>query len=433
VIARTMLLEMRRGAGFTLLVGLAGLGSLMTVMAAVSADRELPWSTSGPGIVAWLNTTGLLLGPLAAAVGAWVGGRERRLGVEEVLAAVSRSRWQRDLTGFATLSVTVTGGLLLVGAAVTATVRPAISYSGGRWPLSALLVALGCVTCLALGFSIGRLMPHRWTAPVVTIVVYLLSGIPTYLDGGVAHLSPVSNLPAGDGQRVRFTIAALAAVWLIGLTTAVLLAGIGRRRAWALLPAALAVLAAVPLVSLPVRWNGNSYTATWTERDPHAMSRVCSLDSTVCLNAVHASLLPAVTELVRPILAELPAGTVAAERGLEHPAERPAVNPGELPIPFLEGRTALFTTDLRERDSLRADIVGGLLRVWCPGDSASVAQAYGIATALLPGGEQRDETATGSITARLREDPVARRAWLAAYLDAGRTCEPAAFDELVGR
>jgi hypothetical protein len=363
-----------------------------------------------------------------------VGSRERRLGVEELLAAVPRPRWQRDIAGFATLVTAVTGGLLTVGAAVTVTVLTTISYGGGRWPLSLLLVMLGWVTCLALGFGAGRLVPHRWTAPIAAFAVYLLSGVPTYLHNGTAHLAPVANLPSGDGQRLRLTIATLGAGWLLGLAATAFIAGSARHRRWALLPASLAVLAAMPLTKLPVQWNGNSYSAMWTEQDPGAMARVCSSgEPTVCVNAVHASLLPAVTRLARPVLAEMPPGSVAAERGTEHPAERPATAPSELPIPFLEGRTTMFSTELRDPDGVRADMVGSLLRVWCATDSAGADRAYNIANTLFTApGPTETVPWQDRLTARLHEDPAARRAWLATYLAAARDCDVAALDRLAG-
>ncbi|PZG01503.1 hypothetical protein [Micromonospora deserti] len=434
MIARVVNLELRRGAGLILFVGLAAVGLLMTAMAGLPSDRTGAWSSSGPGIVSWLNTTGLVLGPLAAAGGAWVGGRDRRLGVGELLAAVPKPRWQRDMASFGALLAAVIGGLLVVAAVVTATVLPAITYVGGRWQVSAILVSLGWIACLAIGFALGRLVPHRWTAPVVALIVYLLNGIPTYLDNGVAQLALVSNLPSGDGQRLRLSVAAVAIVWLVGLTSSAFLAGSARRHHWALVPAVLAVVAATQLAPLPVQWNGNSYSATWTEPDPDAMSRVCSTDEPkVCLNAVHASLLPDVTELVRPILAELPPGSVAAEQGTEHPAERPATAPGEFAIPFLEGRTKLFTADVRDPEGLRAELADSFLRVWCSDQTPAVARAYGIATALVLGRQAAGEGAESHdrVTARLERDPSARRAWLADYLDAGRTCDLSAFAELV--
>ncbi|RSM73255.1 hypothetical protein DMB66_04355 [Actinoplanes sp. ATCC 53533] len=432
--ARAVLLELRRGTGVVLLAALAAVGSLMSVMAAVSADRQTAWSGSGPGVVSWLNTAGLLLGPIAAAAGAWVGGRERRLGVQELLAAVPKARWRRDLAGFGALGAAVAGGLALVAVLVAATVLPAFSYGGGRWPLSALLVLLGCVACLAIGFGIGRLVPHRWTAPVVALGVYLLSGVPTYLDSGVAQLAPVSNLPAGDGQRLRLAVAALAVGWLVGLSATAFLIGSARRRGWAGLPALMAILVAVPLALLPVGWNGNSYSAAWTEPDPDAMARVCSTGTpTVCLNAVHAALLPAVTELARPILAELPPDSVAAEQGVEHPAERPTTAAGELAIPFLEGRAAWFSAELRDPERLRTELAQSFLRPWCTDQTGVVDRAYDLAITLVPAGRGAGEPGGDQLSARLRADPAARRAWLASYLDAGRRCDLATYNALVGR
>lgn len=424
--ARPVRLELRRGAGLPLFGGIVAVGALMTGMVTLAADPVGPWSASGPGVLVWVDVTGLILGPLAAAAGAWAGGRDRRQGVSELLGAVPRARWRRDLATVGALVAAVVAGLAAVSAITTATVLPAVSYGGGRWPLSAAVIVLGCVACLAVGFAMGRLTAHRWTPPVVALVVYVLNGIPTYLGNGVEQLAPVSNLPVGDGQRLRLEIAVLGMVWLLGLAVAAFLAGSAERRWWALLPAAAAVVAAATLAPLPVEWNGNAYTAQWTERDPAALAPVCSYDeSTVCVNAVHAALLPEVTRLARPILAELPPGLVARERGLEHPATPPAVDPGVLAIPFLEGRTGLFSADLRDPEGLRKEMAGEFVRLWCPDATPAMDRAAAVATAVVNGERGGDR-----LTARLRGDTTARRAWLADYLRAGATCDRARFDRL---
>lgn len=428
---RMMMLEWRRGAGAPLAAVIAVGGLLLAVVGVVTADQETPWSGSVPGVLHWLNSIGLLLGPLVAAAGAWVGGRERRLQVQELLAAVPRARWRRDGTSLAALAVAMTAGLSAVLGAVTASVLPILTYGGGRWPLSVLLMLAGYGVCLSLGFAAGRLLPSRWTPPLVAFAVYVTCGMPAYFAGGAGQLAPVGNLPVGDGQRLNLVVAGQATIWLLACGVCLFALAAFRRRAWALLPAAVAVAVAVPLAALPTGWNGSGYTAAWTEPDPSALTRVCTTEGPrVCLNRVHEKLLPAVTEVVAPVLAEMPPGSFAAERGIDHPAFEPVREPGQLVIPFLQGRAAPFGADLRDRDAMRTEIVGGLFTAWCSDRSPALERAIGIAATLIPHG-----AATASpgdpVAARLVADTAARRAWIAGYLTAASRCDIAAFDELV--
>ncbi|MEU4562190.1 hypothetical protein AB0F72_27720 [Actinoplanes sp. NPDC023936] len=426
--ARIMTLEFRRGTGALLAAVVAVGGILLSLITWANPDSTGPWSASGPGILSGLMTAGILLGPLVAAAGAWVGSRERRLRVDELLTVVSRPRWQRDLTAVAALVVAVTAGLIPVLAVIAAPVFPALSYGGGRWPLLGLLALLEFLTCLSIGFAAGRLLPYRWTAPIVALVVYVAAVVPVYTKSSIGQLVPMT-LPGGDGQRLRLTVGVQAAVWFLACIVALLTLAGARRRAWALLPAVLAVAMAVPLSTLPYRFNGNSYTAAWTEPDPVALTLVCTDDAPkVCVQRVHEALLPAVTQVVRPVLAELPAGSFVAEEFIVDPdAGRPPYVPGRATIPFLEGRTASFSADLRDREWLRTQMVEYLFTAWCTAQTPSMERAWNIGTTIVPG----TGPATDPIATRLAADTQARRAWIAAYLDAARDCDRPAFDELV--
>lgn len=428
---RIMMLEWRRGAGAPLAAVLAVAGLLLAVMAVVTADRETPWSGSVPGVLFWVNSIGLLLGPIVAAAGALAGSRERRLRVEELLGVVPRARWQRDGAALLTLAVAMTAGIGAILAGVTASVLPILTYGGGRWPVSVSVMLVGYAVCLSLGFAAGRLAPSRWTPLLAAFGVYLVCGMPNYFKGGAGQLAPVGNLPGGDGQRLDLIVAAQAMVWLFTCGASLLALASLRRRRWALLPAAVAVAASVSLAALPTGWNGSGYTAAWTEPDPGALSRVCTTqEPRVCVNRVHEKLLPAVTDIARPILREMPPGSFAAEQGVEHPAFKPVSEPGQLVIPFLQGRVAPFSTELRDPDAVRAEIVGGLFQLWCAERSPAAERALDIADTLIPHGPVT-VPATDPVAARLISDTAARRMWIAEYLTAATRCDIAAFDELV--
>ncbi|MFG1610460.1 hypothetical protein [Actinoplanes sp. NPDC049265] len=413
-------LELRRGTGLLLAAGIAVTGVVLVLVSLVGPGSRLQWSVSGPGLVPWLNSVALLLGPMAGAAGAWSGSRERRLRVDELVAPVSRPRWQRDVASFGAMSVAVGAGLLIVVAATFATVAGAVTYSGGRWPLSMLLVALGYLAWLAAGVAAGRLFPYRWTAPAIGLLCYLVGGLPTYLHTAAGQLAPVGNLPGADGWQLRPGVAALGAGWLLALTVTALTAGAADRRRWAALPATVAIAAAVALLALPVRWTGKFNTAAWVVGDPRANERVCSTDTPrVCVRRVHANLLPEVTAVTRAALAPVRGYTFIEEDPTTPPGVRPAVAPGELVvIPNLQGRTQPFTGALRDPGELTRTSQDWAVSAWCPQLSAAGDRAYTTARELVSG-----RSVPGV------RDPAG---WLRDYLAAARLCDTTAFERLAG-
>lgn len=432
--ARAAALELRRGSGWFMLVVLGLSGTALTLVTALQADSRLSWSPSGPGIAAWLNGSTLLLGPVAAAVSSWVGGREIRLGVDEMLAVVVRPRWHRDAVSIAVLIAAVATALLIIAAVAAAAVAPTLSYGGGRWMLSAFLVLLGMSACLTIGLAIGRLMPYRWTAPLVGLAVYLLPAL-SYFGPGNAELSPINRLPGTDGWRLRLEVAVWAICWLLGIAVAAFVASTARHRRWSLVPAAAAVLAAAQLLAQPVQWSfGDAYTG-WTEKDSAALERVCTTEApTVCVRRVHAGLLPAVTPAAREVLALLPAGTVAVEEDPQPPPAKPLVAPGEVSMPFLADRAEPFTAELLDRRELHRQMLDGLVYPLCPQTLDGSLKATLVAYSLVTREDHPEaDDQTKEVVARLRADGEASKTWMGRYLEAGRTCDSPAFADLMQR
>jgi hypothetical protein len=417
--ARAIRLELRRGPGLLLVAVIAAVGPVLILLSLAAGGPRLEWSMSGPGMVPWLNSTALLLGPLVTAAGVWASSREHRLGVEELVAVVSRPRWQRDTAGFAALTVAAWAGLLVLVAVTVAVAAGGLSYPGGRWPLSLLLVALGYAAWLALGLAVGRLLPFRWTAPLAGLICYLVEGIPAFVRTTAAQLTPLGNLPGAEGWRLRPGIALLGAGWLLALTAAALIAGAARRRSWALLPSAVAVVIAIPLVGQPMRLIGDDYVAGWAAVDPVANEQVCTGEAPkVCVRRVHAALLPEVASVTRTAVPLVTDFVLIEEAPVETPGVRPTVVPGELDvIPSLAGRAQPFSGALREPGTLAQTVRERLAgAVWCPQPTPAMDRAYVVADALV----------RGRSVPRVKDGA----AWLRDYLRAGQSCDMAAIERL---
>ena len=422
---RVSKLEWRRGTGLLLAAVLSVAGVGYTALALPGSTGFGDWSASGPGIVMWLNTISLLLGPLAAAAGAWAGGRERRLGVGELLSAVPRSRWHRDTVTVAVLAVAAGAGMLCTAAVTFVSIRPGSAFLGGRWLLSVLLVLLGVAAYVALGFAGGRLLPHRWGAPVIGLAAYVLAGLPAYFDPGLARLAPLGNLPAADTERLRLPVALLAVLWVLGIAATALIAVSARRRIWALLPAVVAGLAVGSLVVV-------AGADGWTQNDPASMRPVCTTEApTVCVTQVHKNLLAQVTPLARQILAKVPGVPGAAEDGGTAARTAPAPSSSPLQIPSLEGAATPFTGTLRNPAQLRYDMANALLTNWCPQDTDASRTAYSVAMALAVGDGDGDGESAGRLQVKLRGDDEATKRWLGRYLTAVHDCDTPALAKLV--
>lgn len=425
-IARVSLLEWRRGTGFILAAVLAITGSAMTLLSLSPYTVTGDWSASGSGIVMWVNTLSILLGPLAASGGAWAGGREHRLGVVELLSAVPRRRWHRNTVTTVVLAVAAAAGMLSAAAVTLVSVGPGSAYFGGRWLLSMTVILLGLAAYVAVGFAAGRLLPRKWGAPVVGLGAYLVTGGPSYVDPQLAQLVPVGNLAITDVQQLRLPVIALAVLWLVGIAGTALVAVSARRRVWVLLPTAVAGAAVGSLV-MATGADG------WTETDPIAVRQVCTSDAPkVCVSWVHQHLLPQITPLARDVLARVPGVSGAVEDNTRVRTQA-ATTSHQLRIPSLQGAAAPFTGVLHDTAQLRWDMANDLLTGSCPADTGVSSASWSIAMAVVTGRDNDQPTGMHSneLITRLRGDDEAARQWLGRYLTASSSCDSAALTALV--
>jgi hypothetical protein len=114
----------------------------------------------------------LVFAPLLAGTGAWVGSRDGRRGLVDLIGVTAVPRWAGQVATWA--AATIWAELLyLAGVAVLYGVTADQRAWGGPlwWPVAvgAAVVAASC----ALGFAAGAWLPGRFTPPLAALVVFL--------------------------------------------------------------------------------------------------------------------------------------------------------------------------------------------------------------------------------------------------------------------
>lgn len=284
--------ELLRSAAPAAAVATLVLGALMMYSEAGSwAGRWMPFAAA-------VRFSTLVLAPIAVAFGAWQGGRERRRRIGEQLASTPRPRWQPLVVAWAAVTSGCWLGLLVVVAAGAALVAPVATYAGGGWWWLLAVTPVSLAAMTAAGIALGRAVPFWVVAPVAMIVVY---GLQVYAHDtfglrGARWLMPIVAVHDARGQTVSGQIHLPQVLWFGGLAATVLVLVAARRKWLAIVPVAVAVAGAAPLL------NGLPYLV-W-ERDPVATELVCTEDEPqVCLAKEEAFLLDDVTPVARDALA----------------------------------------------------------------------------------------------------------------------------------
>jgi hypothetical protein len=276
------------------------------------------------------GTSVLVFASLVVGAAAWMGSREGRRGLGDLVAGTPRPRWGRQLAAWAaTTCWAMVAYLGCVGVLYGVTAQQA-SWGGPLWwPVAVGIASVPAFA--ALGFAAGASFPSRFTTPLVAVGAFFGLALSTELiSGGQSYwqISPIvsgpwdaeSNagvgtfyhylpdlpiaqvmflagltlavlgalgLPAGSGgRRLRRSAAAITAAGLLAAGTAVALAGTGRMDAHG-------------MIAIPALHDAAS------DR-PIRYTPVCSDTAVpVCLNPAYAGYLPAVTTALEPVLGEL--------------------------------------------------------------------------------------------------------------------------------
>jgi len=175
VYVRMIGIETRRSIGLWLWPLLVGLALFLAY-----ADG-LAWQVTFWVQASVLVRDGLLIvGPALGGAAAWMGGRERRRKIGDLLATTPRPAWARWSVTWAATAFWGALAYVLAGAYVLAlAVRHTDWGAPVAWPMLVGLVAVPAYG--AVGYALGSLLPSRFTAPLVAIA--LLSRSPEVWHG----------------------------------------------------------------------------------------------------------------------------------------------------------------------------------------------------------------------------------------------------------
>jgi hypothetical protein len=266
-------------------------------------------------------------GPFVAGVAAWMGSRDGRRGMGDLVTATSRPRWVAQLVTWAATACWAVGAYaVFMGALIWATGR-GIPWGGPPW-WPVVVGAVGVAAFSAAGFAVGAFYPSRFAAPVAAFGAFILLAVSSNI--GFSEPSPwalilPSNSNANFGQdsgifypylpglpmaRVMFLAgAALALVGLLGLPAS---AGSWRLRRTAGAVTAVGAAAAVTAVVLTATATVGPYGAVVpvlndvASEQPIPYTPVCgSAGIPVCVHPAYKPFLADVTAALRPVLSQV--------------------------------------------------------------------------------------------------------------------------------
>jgi hypothetical protein len=197
---RLLWIEFRRNAGIWFVLPIVAVAWYLL-------DRTWIWTP-----FLWSDTDELLqkslipfAGPALAGLAAWMAGRDRRRGLDDLLATTSRPAMARRLTLF--ISTVLWAILAYVIFATYMLTRTTLLATWGRpklWPILIVLMAL--LAFSAWGFLAGSLFRSRFTAPLAAIVAFAI-------EAGFENSSSVMSLSTGSSAQTVQT-----SNWLNALT-----------------------------------------------------------------------------------------------------------------------------------------------------------------------------------------------------------------------
>ena len=133
--------------------------------------------------------------PVTAAA-AWMGSREGRRGITDLVAVTARPRWSRQLAIWAATTAWAEVACLACVAVVYVMTARQASWGGPLW-WPAVVSAAGVPALTAIGFAAGAWFPGRFVTPLVTVVVFFGLGFSTQAASGDHSYWQISPLTAG--------------------------------------------------------------------------------------------------------------------------------------------------------------------------------------------------------------------------------------------
>jgi hypothetical protein len=458
---RLLRLELRRNAMAWMLPPVALLFWFLTYRRSVALPplwSVRAMSAQGTAIAVFI--------PTVVGAAAWMGTRESRLGLTDLLAVTARPRWARQLATWAA----TTGWALLAYAGCIAVLYGVTAGQGAWggplwWPAAVGAASLPALS--ALGFAVGALRPSRFTPPLAAVAAFLAleislqfihgagsywqisplvagswdvglnEGIATFypylpdlaiaqlafLAGLTAALLGVLGLPVGaGGRRLRRSAAAITAAGLVLAGAAVALAGTGR-------------LDVHGMVAIPALHNA-------ADDQPVPYTPVCGQGAVpVCLHPAYAVYLSVVSAALEPVLAEvagLPGAPVRVSQatggdqvqtghGVDYRVSGPAISgtppeyhlllPNQLPGPTLTITESAAAVRGQDGPGILSSILGGGSGPAQAAVRAAMLHASGLDDVAGPEDVPTPGTPTDAAAQRFAALPAAaRHAWLVTHL-----------------
>jgi hypothetical protein len=416
---------------------------------------------------------GILLdfAPPVVGAAAWMGSRDGRRRLTDLIATVPKPRWVTQLatwaavTCWALVAYCCCVGVLYVETALQA-------HWGGPlwWP--AIVGAAGIPALSAVGFAAGAWFPSRFTVPVVTVGVFFALGFsaqprtPQWQVSPVIAGSPYIGPDPGIGTFYHYLpdLSIVQVFCLVGVAVAALGAlGVLDRASgpWLLRIASSMIVVGVAIVAAAAGLAGTA------RLDPHGMLVIPALHDgandrpiryapvcdhaaiPICLNPAYGAYLPDVRQALTPVLTEL-TGLPGAPRSVGQrapfyegpltsgfrssgagvvikdgshgggPRQFDIVLPSQLPgEPGVGMSVAQFASQVRQ--AAATDLIGGFVGL----ASAQTQAQQAVAAALsFDAGVVRVPRANPAISEAAHRfagmPAAARHAWLAAHLTALR-------------
>ena len=127
---------------------------------------------------------------------AWMGSREGRRNITDLVGVTARPRWARQLATWAATTAWAEVGCLGCVAVVYAMTARQASWGGPLW-WPAVVSAAGVTALTAIGFAAGAWFPGRFVTPLTTVAVFFGFGFSTQAASGDHSYWQISPLTAG--------------------------------------------------------------------------------------------------------------------------------------------------------------------------------------------------------------------------------------------
>jgi hypothetical protein len=265
--------------------------------------------------------------PFVAGVAAWMGSRDGRRGMTDLVTATVRPRWEAQLATWAATIVWAVGSYLVFMAVTLGLLGRSIVWGSPPW-WSVAAGAIGVAAFTSLGFALGAYFPGRFIAPIAAFGALFAMASSAQIgfsegSGWALILPTMSNNNFGSDAgifypfllgvqiaRVMFAAGiAIAAVGLLGLPVS---AGGRRLRLSAAVVTAIGATAAVTAVALTFTGRLEAYGTVIPALNDAANDRpipytpVCrDAGIRVCVHPAYRSYLPDVTAAVGPVARQL--------------------------------------------------------------------------------------------------------------------------------